>query len=292
MIRSMTGYGRAQQATETGDITVEIKAVNHRYFELNARMPRAYLSLDDPIRAELRKSIVRGKVDLNLSVSRKEGDDTNVTVDRALLSQYLKELRAAAEEYGLKDDLTASSMLRLPSVVSTENGEEDIAEIWQEILPVLKEALSSFVSQREEEGKRLADDIIQKCEELNSFASRVEEHLPALMEAYELRLRTRIEELLGERSVEEGRILTEVAIMADKTAVDEELVRLRSHTAALKDMLEKGISNGKKMDFIVQELNREVNTLTSKIGDLDITRIAIEMKSLIEKIREQIQNIE
>lgn len=292
MIRSMTGYGRAQQATETGDITVEIKAVNHRYFELNARMPRAYLSLEDPIRAELRKSIVRGKVDLNLSVSRKEGDDTNVTVDRALLSQYLKELRAAAEEYGLKDDLTASSMLRLPSVVSTENGEEDIAEIWQEILPVLKEALSSFVSQREEEGKRLADDIIQKCEELNSFASRVEEHLPALMEAYELRLRTRIEELLGERSVEEGRILTEVAIMADKTAVDEELVRLRSHTAALKDMLEKGISNGKKMDFIVQELNREVNTLTSKIGDLDITRIAIEMKSLIEKIREQIQNIE
>ncbi|MBQ4323700.1 MAG: YicC family protein [Clostridia bacterium] len=292
MIRSMTGYGRAQQATETRDITVEIKAVNHRYFELNARMSRAYLSLEDPIRAELRKSIVRGKVDLNLSVSRKEGDDTNVTVDRALLSQYLKELRAAAEEYGLKDDLTASSMLRLPSVVSTENGEEDIAEIWQEILPVLKEALSSFVSQREEEGKRLADDIIQKCEELNSFASRVEEHLPALMEAYELRLRTRIEELLGERSVEEGRILTEVAIMADKTAVDEELVRLRSHTAALKDMLEKGISNGKKMDFIVQELNREVNTLTSKIGDLDITRIAIEMKSLIEKIREQIQNIE
>ncbi len=292
MIRSMTGYGRAQQATETRDITVEIKAVNHRYFELNARMPRAYLSLEDPIRAELRKSIVRGKVDLNLSVSRKEGDDTNVTVDRTLLSQYLKELRAAAEEYGLKDDLTASSMLRLPSVVSTENGEEDIAEIWQEILPVLKEALASFVSQREEEGKRLADDIIQKCEELNSFASRVEEHLPALMEAYELRLRTRIEELLGERSVEEGRILTEVAIMADKTAVDEELVRLRSHTAALKDMLEKGISNGKKMDFIVQELNREVNTLTSKIGDLDITRIAIEMKSLIEKIREQIQNIE
>ncbi|MBP3299989.1 MAG: YicC family protein [Clostridia bacterium] len=292
MIRSMTGYGRAQCACEKRDITVEIKAVNHRYFELNSRIPRAYLSLEDPIRAELRKAIVRGKVDLNLSVSRKEGDDTNVTVDRALLEQYLKELRSAAEEYGLRDDLTASTLLRLPSVVSSESSEEDLSEIWEEILPVLRQALDSFVAQREEEGKRLADDIIAKCGELNSFADRVEEHLPSLMQAYETRLRTRIEELLDGRPVEEGRILTEVAIMSDKTAVDEELVRLRSHTSALKDMLEKGISNGKKMDFIVQELNREVNTLTSKIGDLDVTRIAIEMKSLIEKIREQIQNIE
>ena len=292
MIRSMTGYGRAQRAGQTRDITVEIKAVNHRYFELNARIPRSFLSLEDPIRAELRKAIVRGKVDLNLTVSRKEGDDTNVTVDRALLVRYLTELRSAAEEYGLRDDLTASSILRLPSVVSSESAEEDLAEIWAEILPVVQEALASFVSQREGEGKRLAEDIIAKCGELNDFAAKVEEHLPSLMEAYETRLRTRVCELLGERQVDEGRILTEVAIMADKTAVDEELVRLRSHTAALKDMLEKGISNGKKMDFIVQELNREVNTLTSKIGDLDITRIAIEMKSLIEKIREQIQNIE
>lgn len=292
MIRSMTGYGRAQVAGEARDITVEIKAVNHRYFELNARIPRAYLSLEDPIRAELRKSIVRGKVDLNLTVSRKEGDTVSVSVDRALLSRYLQELRAAAEAEGLRDDLTASTILRLPSVVCSESGEEDLAEIWNEILPVVKDALAAFVAQREEEGRRLADDIIEKCHELNAFACSVEEHLPALMEAYETRLRTRMEDLLGERAVDEGRLLTEIAIMADKTAVDEELVRLRSHTAALEDMLTKGISNGKKMDFIVQELNREVNTLTSKIGDLEITRIAIEMKSLIEKIREQIQNIE
>jgi len=292
MIRSMTGYGRAQVAGESRDITVEIKSVNHRYFELNARIPRAYLSLEDPIRAELRKSVVRGKIDLNLTVSRKEGDAVSVSVDRALLSRYLQELRAAAEEFGLKDDLTASTVLRLPSVVSSESEEDDLSEIWNEILPVVREALAAFIAQREEEGHRLADDIVSKCCELNSFADRVEEHLPALMEAYETRLRTRMEELLGDRAVDEGRILTEVAVMADKTAVDEELVRLRSHTAALKDMLEKGVSNGKKMDFIVQELNREVNTLTSKIGDLEITRFAIEMKSLIEKIREQIQNIE
>ncbi len=292
MIRSMTGYGRAQRAFETRDITVEIKAVNHRYFELNSRIPRTYLSLEDPIRAELRKSIVRGKVDLNLSVSRKEGDATKVTVDRGLLSLYLKELRAAAEENGLRDDLTAATILRFPSVVSAENEEQESSAVWEQILPVLKEALESFLAQREAEGQRLAEDIIAKCEELNNFASQIESCLPSLMEAYELRLRTRMEELLGERAVDEGRLLTEVAVMADKTAVDEELVRLRSHTAALKEMLEKGISNGKKMDFIVQELNREVNTLTSKIGDLDITRIAIEMKSLIEKIREQIQNIE
>lgn len=292
MIRSMTGYGRAQRAMGTRDITVEIKAVNHRYFELNARIPRAYLSLEDPIRAHLRRSIVRGKIDLNLSVVRGEGDITNVSVDKGLLAQYLTALRSAAEENGLRDDLTASTLLRLPSVVSSESNEEDISSVWNDILPVLEEAVSAFISQREAEGKRLAEDIIAKCSELTSFADQVESHLPALMTAYENRLRTRVEELLGDRAVEEGRILTEVAIMADKTAVDEELVRLRSHAATLKEMLEKGISNGKKMDFIVQELNREVNTLTSKIGDLEITRIAIEMKSLIEKIREQIQNIE
>ncbi len=292
MIRSMTGYGRAQRVLGSRDITVEIKAVNHRYFELNARIPRAYLSLEDPIRAELRRSIVRGKVDLNLTVKREEGDDTDVSVDRELLSKYLTALRSAAEEFGLKDDLTASTVLRFPSVLSADAGEEDAAEAWKDIQPVVEEAVAAFISQREAEGQRLADDIIAKCGELTDLAARVEAHLPALISAYETRLRTRMEELLGEHPVEEGRLLTEVAIMSDKTAVDEELVRLRSHCAALKEMLEKGISNGKKMDFIVQELNREVNTLTSKIGDLDVTRIAIEMKSLIEKIREQIQNIE
>lgn len=292
MIRSMTGYGRAQRAVGTRDITVEIKAVNHRYFELNARIPRAYLSLEDPIRAQLRNAIVRGKVDLNLSVKREEGDATDVTVDRILLAKYLSALRSVAEENGLKDDLTASTVLRLPSVVSAETDEENAAEAWNDILPVLEEAIASFVAQREAEGRRLAEDIIAKCGELSAFADRVEESLPALMSAYEARLRARMEELLGDRAVDEGRILTEVAVMSDKTAVDEELVRLRSHCASLKELLEQGVSNGKKMDFIVQELNREVNTMTSKIGDLEVTRIAIEMKSLIEKIREQIQNIE
>ncbi len=292
MIRSMTGYGRAQRAVGSRDITVEIKAVNHRYFELNARIPRAYLSLEDPIRAQLRRSIVRGKVDLNLSVKREQGNDTDVSVDRELLTKYLTALRSAGEEEGLKDDLTVSTLLRLPSVVNADTAEEDAAEAWKDIQSVVEEALESFLAQREAEGKRLADDIVSKCEELTAYAQQVESHLPALMEAYETRLRTRMEELLGEHTVDEGRILTEVAVMADKTAVDEELVRLRSHCTALREMLVKGDSNGKKMDFIVQELNREVNTLTSKIGDLDVTRIAIEMKSVIEKIREQIQNIE
>lgn len=292
MIRSMTGYGRAQRVVGSRDITVEIKSVNHRYFEMNARIPRAYLSLEDPIRGELRRLIVRGKVDLNLSVKREEGDDTDVTVNRELLDKYISVLRSAAEEYGLKDDLTASTLLRLPSVVSADTAEEDAAEAWKDIQSVVNEALDAFIAQREAEGKRLADDIVAKCEELTDYAAKVEANLPALMEAYEARLRARMEDLLGDHPVDEGRILTEVAVMADKTAVDEELVRLRSHCTALKEMLEKGVSNGKKMDFIVQELNREVNTLTSKIGDLEITRMAIEMKSVIEKIREQIQNIE
>lgn len=292
MIRSMTGYGRAQRVVGSRDITVEIKAVNHRYFEMNARIPRAYLSLEDPIRGELRRLIVRGKVDLNLSVKREEGDDTDVTVNRELLDKYISVLRSAAEEYGLKDDLTASTLLRLPSVVSADTAEEDAAEAWKDIQSVVNEALDAFIAQREAEGKRLADDIVAKCGELTDYAAKVEANLPALMEAYEARLRARMEDFLGDHPVDEGRILTEVAVMADKTAVDEELVRLRSHCTALKEMLENGISNGKKMDFIVQELNREVNTLTSKIGDLEITRMAIEMKSVIEKIREQIQNIE
>lgn len=292
MIRSMTGYGRAQKVLGCRDITVEIKAVNHRYFELNARIPRGYLSLEDPIRAELRRSILRGKVDFNLTVKREEGDDTDVSVDRELLAKYLQALRSAAEENGLRDDLTASTLLRLPSVVCADTAEEDVVEAWKDIQSVVSEALAAFVAQREAEGKRLADDIIAKCDELTGLARQVEGHLPSLMSAYETRLRNRMEELLGEHTADEGRILTEVAVMADKTAVDEELVRLGCHCAALKEMLEQGISNGKKMDFIVQELNREVNTLTSKIGDLEITRIAIEMKSLIEKIREQIQNIE
>ncbi len=292
MIRSMTGYGRAQRMVGTRDITVEIKAVNHRYFELNARIPRTYLSLEDSIRTELRRSVVRGKIDCNLSVKREEGESTDVTVDEALLSKYIAALRTSGEKYGLKDDLTVYTLLRFPSVVSADTAEENAAEAWADIHGVLTEAIEAFLAQREAEGRRLAEDIIGKCGELTSYADQVESHLPALMAAYETRLRTRMEELLGEHQVDEGRLLTEVAVMADKTAVDEELVRLRSHCTALKEMLEKGDSNGKKMDFIVQELNREVNTLTSKIGDLEVTRMAIEMKSVIEKIREQIQNIE
>ena len=292
MIRSMTGYGRAQRAYDDRDITVEIKAVNHRYFELNTRMPRSCFSLEDAIRTELRRSIVRGKVDLNLTIRAVAGDEHQVSVDRDLLDRYLTLLRAVGEETGLKDDLTVSSVLRFPSVITEEEGETDAEQLWGEILPVLQEAAAAFVAQREAEGKRLADDIIEKCGQIKALTDQVEASLPAMMQAYEDRLRARMQELLGDREVDEGRLLTEVAIMADKTAVDEELVRLRSHSAALSELLESGVSNGKKMDFIIQEMNREVNTTTSKISDLSITRIAIELKAIIEKIREQIQNIE
>lgn len=292
MIRSMTGYGRAQRSSPARDITVEIKSVNHRYFELNARIPRAFLSLEDPIRTELRRSIVRGKVDLNLSIVSRNGADLSVQVDRELLSRYLSELRSAAAENGLEDDLKASVILRLPSVVTAEEGATDADTLWSEILPVLQDAIASFLKQREAEGQRLAEDITAKCGQICGLADQVEAMLPAMMQSYEARLRSRIDDLLEGHPVDETRLLTEVALMADKTAVDEELVRLRSHASTLKDMLENGISNGKKMDFIIQELNREVNTMTSKISDLEITRIAIELKAIIEKIREQIQNIE
>lgn len=288
----MTGYGRARKLLNNRDITVEIKAVNHRYFEMYAKIPRTYLQLEDKIRTNLQQKIVRGKTDVIVNIDDTQSDIRGVKLNENLFEAYYNALKDISQKYNLSLDSSASVALRFPDVLTQTRDETDIEEIWTDVRQVLDEALQDFLHQREAEGARLAQDISGKCAQIENAVKEIEDRLPQIEADYMQKLRARIEELLGDTKIDEQRLLTEVAIMADKLAVDEEIVRLRSHTRSLKEMFENGIAEGKKMDFYIQEMNREINTTTSKIGDIDITKTAIEVKSIIEKIREQVQNIE
>ncbi len=292
MIKSMTGSGRARKLLNNRDITVEIKAVNHRYFEMYARIPRTYMQLEDKIRTHLQQKIVRGKTDVIVNIDDTQSDIRGVKLNENLFEAYYNALKDISQKYNLSLDSSASVALRFPDVLTQTRDETDIEEIWTDVRQVLDEALQDFLHQREAEGARLAQDISGKCAQIENAVKEIEDRLPQIEADYMQKLRARIEELLGDTKIDEQRLLTEVAIMADKLAVDEELVRLRSHTHSLKEMFKNGIAEGKKMDFYIQEMNREINTTTSKIGDIDITKTAIEVKSIIEKIREQVQNIE
>ena len=292
MIKSMTGYGRARRAAGLRDISVEIKSVNHRYFELYARIPRSYMQIEDYLRNYLSKSIARGKVEVCVNVDDSNTDIREVKINKALFEAYLNTLDGLADEYGLEKESSAGLALRLPDVIKAEKDDPDTEALWNDVRQVLDEALEEFNVRRAEEGSVLAADIISKCGEINDNLNYIKGRAAELSGEYEKRLRSRIEDMLGGTEIDEQRLMTEVAIMADKTSVDEELVRLDSHLAALKEMFDTGTSNGKKMDFIIQELNRETNTISSKIGDIETTKRVIEIKALIEKIREQIQNIE
>ena len=289
----MTGFGRASADVGGVTVTVEIKSVNHRYLELNARIPRAYMQLEDNIRSYLATRVSRGKFDLNLNFDFSASEtEKSVTINRKLLQNYLTELSSVASEFGLDDDISIGTVLRLPDVVTLSQSESDCAEMWNKVRPVVEEALSALISQREAEGRRLYSDIAQKCELIKERVAVIASRAPVLTEEYETRLKKRIESLLGDTDVDEQRLLTEVAIMADKTAVDEEVVRLGSHIVSLEENLLADKPVGKYIDNSIQEMNREVNTISSKIGDMEVTRIVLELKSIIEQIREQIQNIE
>ncbi len=293
MVKSMTGFGRASACVDGVTVTVEIKSVNHRYFELNARIPRAYMQLEDNIRSYLATRVARGKFDLtlNLDFSKSEQDKT-VTVNRKLLQSYVSELSSVAEEFGLDNDLSISTVLRLPDVVVLSQTENDASKLWDIVKPVVGAAVDALICQREAEGQRLYEDIAHKCETIKERVAFIESRVPVLTEEYCTKLRKRIERLLGYPEVDEQRLITEVAIMADKTAIDEEVVRLGSHIVSLEEnlMAEKPI--GKYIDNSIQEMNREVNTISSKIGDMEVTKVVLDLKSIIEQIREQIQNIE
>lgn len=292
MIRSMTGYGRDQQLLHGRSITVEIRSVNHRYFEFSCRAPRGCAFLEDRLKRSLQSAISRGKVEVSLTLQTIESRHTSVAVDHALAGQYLTALRALGEEYSLPDDLTLSSVARLPDVFTLCRDEEDEEELAADVLQVLQNALDRFVAMREAEGERLRADVLSRVVTMEEHLSFVEERSPQTVIEYRARLTAKLTELLNGAVPDETRILTEAAIVADRLAVDEETVRLRSHFAQLRRIMESTEPVGRKLDFLVQEMNRETNTIGSKCSDTAIAGHVVEMKSEIEKIREQIQNIE
>lgn len=292
MIRSMTGYGRGQQLLHGRSITVEIRSVNHRYFEFSCRTPRGCAFLEDRLKRTLQQAISRGKVEVSLTLQTVESRGGAVAVDHALAGQYLTALRALAAEYNLTDDLTLSTVARLPDLFTVCRGEEDEEELAADVLSVLQEALDRFVAMREAEGERLRADVLSRLLTLEEHLAFVEERSPQTVAEYRARLTAKLNELLGGAVADEARILTEAAIVADRLAVDEETVRLHSHIAQLRGILDCAEPVGRKLDFLVQEMNRETNTIGSKCSDTAIAGHVVEMKSEIEKIREQIQNIE
>ncbi len=292
MARSMTGYGRAEINTESRKIQIEIKSVNNRYADFNIRMPRKFSFLEAAIRSYLKESIQRGKVDVFI-VSEEFGEGVgSLRMNEALASEYIENLRFLKEKYSLAGDISCSDLIRAPEVFTIGEASSDEEEIWNLIEPVLKDACCAFNESRHAEGERLKADLFEKLDELYKTVAEVEEHEPEIMNAYTEKLRNALTELLEGHDVEEQRITAEAVLYADKISTDEECVRLKSHIVQMREELLKEGSIGRKLDFITQEMNREANTTLSKAGDLITADLGITMKTLIEKIREQIQNIE
>ncbi len=293
MIRSMTGYGRAQEVLGGKDITVEIRSVNHRYFEFSARLPRAYGWLEEKLKGVAQGAASRGKVEVSLLIqAAEEGTDAQVAVNAALAREYVEALRGLGRELGLPDDLTLSAVARFGEIFTLRRPQENEEEVQANVLAVAAQAAERFSQMRRAEGEKLREDILNRLVSIEEKVARVEERSPQTVAEYRQKLTARMEELLGKAAVEEQRILAEAAIVADRWAVDEETVRLRSHIAQLRTILDTPEAVGRKLDFLVQEMNREANTIGSKAQDVTIAQVVVEIKSEIEKIREQVQNIE
>lgn len=288
----MTGYGRAQQTVQGMDVTIEIKSVNHRYYEFSSRITRGYGFLEDNIKSYLQSRVCRGKIDVFVEIQTVDSSSADVIINESLAAGYVDALRKLAKQYDLKEDLSASVIARYPDVLSIHRAPENEDAVWAAVRPVLREAADHFVAMREAEGARLRADVESRMKVLLGNVEAIEKRSPQTVVEYKERLITHIHELIGEAPLDEQRILTEAAIFADRIAVAEETVRLRSHFAEMTQMLESGTGIGRKLDFVVQELNREVNTIGSKAQDASIAHMVIDMKAEIEKIREQIQNIE
>ena len=292
MVLSMTGYGRAHRLLAGRDITVEIKSVNHRYFEYTSRLPRAYSFLDDEIKKRLAAAFSRGEVEVALLVQNAGAKESEIRVNMDTASGYLSALRTMAKELGVQDDVSAATLARFGDIFSQVKPAESEEEAKEAVLSVLEEALGTFLQMRGAEGEKLREDILARLDTVEKLVQEVEQNSAGRVEAYRERLYQRLRTVLEDQNIEEARILQEAAIYADKTAVDEETVRLHSHIRQYRQILDGPSPMGKKLDFLTQELNREVNTIGSKAGDLSITRLVVDMKNEIEKIREQIQNIE
>ena len=292
MLRSMTGYGRGHQVIGNYDITVEVKSVNHRYFEFSSRIPKAYQFLEEKIKTAVQNGCSRGKVEASVSIQLIGGGENEVTLNVDITRGYLAALRSSAGELDLLDDLRLSDLVQFPDIFTVRKRELDPEEVWEAVRGVAEEAVNSFVRMREREGRQLKEDLVGRLENIAGTLSFIEERAPVLKEEYYNRLYQKITELLADKNIEETRLVTEAAIFADRVAIDEETVRLRSHLKQFAELLETDQPVGRKLDFLVQEMNRETNTIGSKCQDVDITRRVVDIKSEIEKIREQIQNLE
>lgn len=292
MIRSMTGYGRAEVLVNGRNILVEIRSVNHRYFEFSCRSPRAYGFLESRLKTYLQGKLSRGKVDVNVSIQTVEGSSASVQVNRELAASYVQALRALEEPLGLRDDLSLSVISRFSDIFTVNKETEDEDAVWADVLQVADEATGRFVQMRETEGAKMKEDVESRLDFILQAVEQVEARSPKTVEEYRARLYNKMSEVLGNTQIDEQRILTEAALYAEKIAVSEETVRLRSHVGQFRSILAQGGPVGRKLDFLIQECNRETNTIGSKAQDIEIARIVVDIKSEIEKIREQIQNIE
>lgn len=288
----MTGYGREQDTADKRTILVEIRSVNHRYYEFSSRIPRAYAYLDEKLKAFVNKSVSRGKVEVSVSIVNSEGSDIFIEVNRPVALGYINALRSANEELQLRDDLSLSQICKFSDIFSVQKTVDDEEEVWKAVETVAGKALEKFIAMREKEGQKMKEDILGRLSTIENMVCFIEKNAPLMTENYRNRLYNRLMDILEDKNIDEQRILTEAAIYSEKVAVDEETVRLHSHISQFRELLESDSQVGRKLDFLVQEMNREVNTTGSKAQDLDITRTVVEMKSEIEKIREQIQNIE
>lgn len=292
MIKSMTGFGRGHQVLNGRDITVEIRAVNHRYYEFSSRLPRSLGYVEDRLKTLLQGRISRGKVEVSVLINNVEAADEKITINHEIVKEYIDAMRSVKDEFGLVDDLSLSNILRIPDAFTVVKTETDEEQLWEDIRSTAEEALEHFISMRENEGERMKQDVLSRLAKIEEWVGVVETRSPMVVEDYRKRLYDKMCEVLSSTNIDENRILMEAGIFSEKTAVDEETVRLRSHIAQFRGMLESGEPVGRKLDFLVQEMNRETNTIGSKVQDIKVTRIVVDQKSEIEKIREQIQNIE
>ncbi|MCD8335896.1 MAG: YicC family protein [Lachnospiraceae bacterium] len=292
MIKSMTGFGRCEHLHSNKKFTVEIKAVNHRYFDVNIKMPKKFSPFESAIRNELKSYVQRGKIDLYVTYEDYAEQAVALHFNEELAAEYLKYFRQMSEHFEIKDDITAAGLGRCPEVFSMEEQDVNEEELWAMLLPALRGACEQLSSSREKEGESLKTDILDKLARMDENVSLIEERYPQIVAEYRAKLEDKVKELLADTQMEEQRIASEVVIYADKICTDEETVRLRSHIHTMQEELLKGGAVGRKLDFIAQEMNREANTILSKANDLTTSNIAIDLKTDIEKVREQIQNIE
>lgn len=292
MVSSMTGFGKCTELVGGREITVEIKSVNHRYFEFSARVPRAYGFLEEKLKSYVQKKIARGKIEVGVFIVNIETTDTKISANEALAKGYVDALRSLCEPLGVVDDIRLSSVARFPDVFSVTREETDETQLWLDVECALEKAVNAFSLMRATEGENLKKDLGTRLLNIEALVSKIEERAPQRVKEYRERLYQKISEVLSNNAIDESRIITEAAIFADKIAVDEETVRLRSHIGQFREIMELNEPIGRKLDFLIQEFNREANTIGSKCQDAEGARVVVDIKSEIEKIREQVQNIE